>query len=96
MVENYPQSGLAYKGIDSYGEEALKVIDENPYEPFQEKQTRKKGRNLHIMEYRKESLTNSVTYLLPEYEERAIELFDQLLKCEGLKHTEHPYYYHAA
>lgn len=30
-VENYPQSDLAYKGIDTYGQEALKVIDENPF-----------------------------------------------------------------
>lgn len=33
-VENYPQSDLAYKGIDSCGAQVLQVIDENPFEPF--------------------------------------------------------------
>ena len=100
MVENYPQSDLAYKGIDSYGEEALKIIDENPFEPFIDMLARKKqmwgNKQVDQMSYRKDSLSNSLTYLLPQIEERALEMFDLLLKCEGLKHTEHPYYYHSA
>jgi histidinol dehydrogenase len=34
IVESYPQSDLAYKSIDSYAAEAIKVIYENPFENF--------------------------------------------------------------
>jgi hypothetical protein len=84
MVENYPQSDLAYKSIDSYGAEALKVIDENTFENLRTLILRKKhiwDKLADIMVYRKDSLNNSVTYLLPQFEEKALHMFDMLLRC---------------
>jgi hypothetical protein len=70
--------------VETYGAEALKVIDENTFENLRTLILRKKhiwDKLADIMVYRKDSLNNSVTYLLPQFEEKALHMFDMLLRC---------------
>lgn len=84
MVENYPLSDLAFKSIESHGAEALKIIEESSFLQFRGVILRKKKNwdNFQdTMQPRKHSLSNSLTYLSPQLEEYALEMFDLVLSC---------------
>lgn len=88
MPEKYPFSDYAVRKISSYNEEALNAVRKITFNNFYKYNLRKKSGlfsecEKNPLKYKKISLSASLTNLVEDENEIAIQAFDYLLKAGG-------------
>lgn len=87
LFEEYPKSNYCFKKIKSYNQQALESVKKYSFESFCEKNIKPEGfwvfRTFDRLKHQKQPLSDSLTYLNQLQTEKALQIFEYLLRAGG-------------